>query len=320
MAYYGGGPHSFANTNIPVAIQSALGTFLHLHGGVANNEAHITTWQWVDQPNLKWYIESVPGHHDIFYISSAVDRNFVLHQLGANSDNGGALTTWDKRTHGQQGNLQVRFEQSGDGFWFIKFVHSGKNIHVSGAALANGTPITQWETVNQPNLKWKFLPAGSDPHSPANYGAHGVGAKVAIQSGVGTFMHVHGGVPADGTKITAWSWVDQANLKWHIEAVPGKPGFFFLSSVANPQFVLHQLGANSNNGGECTTWNKATHGHQGNLQVSFEAAGNDYWYIKFAHSGKYAHVSGASTANDTPITQWEKVDQPNLKWRIFPVS
>jgi len=314
-----GGPLSFANTNIPVAIQSALGTFLHLHGGHAGNEVKITTWQWVDQSNLKWFIESVPGNHNTFYISSAVDRNFVVHQLGANSDNGGAVTAWNKTTHGQQGNLQVRFEPSGDGFWFIRFVHSGKNLHVLGASLNNDTPISQWETVNQANLKWKFLPAAADPHSPTNWGAYGVQAKVAIQSGVGTFLHVHGGVPSDGAKITAWAWVDQPNLKWHIEAVPNKPGFFFLCSVANPAFVVHQLGANSNNGGEITTWNKGTHGHQGNLQVSFEPAGGDYHFIKFAHSGKYVHVHGASTANDTPITQWDKVDQPNLKWRIFPV-
>jgi len=132
-------------------------------------------------------------------------------------------------------------------------------------------------------------------------------------------MHVFGGQPGDGVKISTWSWVDQPNLKWHIEPVNGRPGMFHLISEVHNNYCLHQQGATSNNGDACTLWNKTTHGHQGNLQVSFEPAGGEYWYIRFAHSGKCAHVQGASTANDTPVTQWDRVDQPNLKWRFIPV-
>jgi len=315
-----GSPFAFVNTNIPVAIQSQLGTYLHLYGGNAHNDAKISTWHWVNQANLKWHIDPVPGRNDVFFISSAVNRNFVVHQHGATSNNGDAITTWDKNTHGHQGNLQVRFEPRENGYWVIKFVHSGKCVHVQGALTSDDAPVTQWDEVPQNNLRWRFLPAGEDPLSPISSAGYGVHGKVAIQSGVGTFLHVYGGNPADNTPVSTWAWVDQPNLKWHIEPVPGKPGFFFLASAANPRFVLHQLGATHDNGSAISTWNKETHGHQGNLQVSFEPAGGDYWYIRFAHSGKYVHVQGAATGNNTPVTQWDKVDQPNLKWRIFHVA
>jgi hypothetical protein len=318
MAVNTGNPIFFANTNIPIAIQSNLGTYLHVLGGQANNQAKISTWQWVDQPNLKWYIESVPGTGH-FFLSSAINRNFVVHQLGANTNNGGELTLWDKNTHGHQGNLQVVFEPSHDGSWFIKFVHSGKYIHVQGALTTNNCPVTQWERVEQNNLKWRFHPAGAQISSPGNWALFGHKPTLAIQSGVGSYLHVLNGVANNEAKLTTWNWVNQDNLKWHIEPSPN-PGFFFISSKINPSFVVHQLGANNNNGGETTLWNKATHGHQGNLQVSFEPAGGEFWYIKFAHSGKYLHVQGGRPDNNQPVTQWDRVDQANLKWRFLHVE
>jgi len=322
MTHHTGNPYHFANTNIPVAIQSELGTFLHVFGGVANNSQRISTWQWVDQDNLKWFIESVPGVPNHFWITTAINRNFAVHQLGANQENGGQITLWDKTTHGHQGNVQVTFEPAHDGAWFIKFVHSGKNVHVQGAVTTNDGPVTQWDRVDQANLKWRFYPAGhagSHPAAPGNWANYGQRATLAIQSGVGTFLHVLGGQTHDGAKISTWSWVNQDNLKWHIEPAP-TPGHFFIASKVNPTFVVHQQGANNNNGGEITTWNKNTHGHQGNLQVTFEPAGGEYWYIRFVHSGKYVHVQGGQGGDNQPITQWDKVDQPNLKWRFIHVA
>jgi len=315
---FAGSPHSFLNNNIPVAIQSQVGTYLHVYGGNAQNDARVSTWSWVNQNNLKWFIESVPGRNDVFFIASACNRNFVVHQRGSTANNGDAITLWDKTTHGHQGNLHVRFEHAGDGFWFIRFEHSGKCVHVQGASTANDAAVTQWDSVNQNNLKWRFMPAGADPFHPSSFTGHGSHVRLAIQSGVGTFLHVYGGNPHDGCRLSTWQWVDQPNLKWHIEPAPN--GQFFLVSAANHNFVVHQQGATHNNGDPCTTWNKTTHGHQPNLHVSFEPAGADYWYIRFAHSGKYLHVHGASTANDTTVSQWDKVDQPNLKWKFIPVN
>ena len=135
---------NIVNTNQPVYIESALGNaFLHVVGG----------------QNLKWIIHSTD---DGFYISSAVDPKFVIHLHGASHDNGAKASLWDKTSvsHGPQSHhLKVNFLRTPEGFHMIKFVHSGKFLQVHGASNANGTPITQWDYVDQSNLKWKIYPA-----------------------------------------------------------------------------------------------------------------------------------------------------------------
>jgi hypothetical protein len=44
-------------------------------------------------------------------------------------------------------------------------------------------------------------------------------------------------------------------------------------------------------------------------------APGQYYYLVSKHSDKCAHVHGASQANGAPITLWDCVDQPNLKWQ-----
>jgi hypothetical protein len=142
------------NSGKPVYIRSALGnSYLHVHGGKAYNEAPITLWEKVDQNNLKWFINTTDGG---FYIQSAVNPNFVIHQLYANSDNGGAITLFDRTTHGHQNNMKVNFLSGDHGHYFIQFVHSKKFIHVNNAKTTNGNPVSQWEYIYQPNLLWDF--------------------------------------------------------------------------------------------------------------------------------------------------------------------
>lgn len=316
MAYPGGPLHSLVNTGQKVFVQSADGdVVLHVSGGVARNEAPVTIWNKSthgQQANLQWTIETAPNGQ--FFLASAVDPAFVLHQSGGVHTNDGACSLWDKRTHGHQGNLQVTFEPRGNCF-AIRFAHSGKYAHVHGGGTANDTKVTQWDWVEQNNLKWYIFPV--DPiKALAN-----TGRRVFVRSAVGdVVMHVSGGGAHNEAHITTWSRAThghQANLQWTIETAPG--GHFFLASAVDPAFVLHQSGGVHTNGGACSLWDKRTHGHQGNLQVTFEPHG-DCFGIRFVHSGKYAHVQGGSSANDTPVSQWDWCEQANLKWRIFPVS
>jgi len=214
----------------------------------------------------------------------------------------------------------VTFEPAGGEWWYIKFVHSGKCAHVHGGGKANNTPITQWDAVDQPNLKWRFAAYGAEAVVAVNHGnlnprTLAPNTRVNILSGVGTYMHVQGGKAGEGVDITTWELVDQSNLQWQIQPVAGKPGYFFVSSAIDPNFVLHQHGNSKNNGDKCTLWNRNA-ANQPNMWVTFEPASGDWWNIKFAHSGKCAHVHGGVKGNGTQITQWDAVDQPNLKWRF----
>jgi hypothetical protein len=284
--------------------------YLHVHGGQAHNDANVTTWEGVNQPNLHWILERVPNSNN-YYLCTAVDRNFVLHQHGGNHDNGGQVTLWDKRTHPNNANVQVRIEDH-HGMWKIIFSHSNKCAHVHGGGLANGTQISQWDFVDQANLLW--VPEFEfHPHMLA-----GTGVRFGIQSGLGNqWLHVHGGQAHNDANLTTWEWVDQDNLKWTLER--GDNNQFYICSAVNNHFVIHQHGGNHDNGGQCTLWDRTTHPHNANVQVTFDGHG-EFWGIRFAHSGKYAHVHGGQLANGTQISQWDWVEQNNLRWRIIPLT
>jgi peroxiredoxin len=303
---------------VKVFLQSELGTCCaHVHGGQAHNEANITLWDrntHGHQANLQWYITDAGNGQ--YFLESAVDRNFVLHQWGNSQNNGEKCTLWDKRTHGHQGNMRVTFQHIGNGLWAIRYVHSGKCIHVHGGGTANGTQISQWDYVNQPNLRWRIIPV--DP-SPQYFAI--TGKRFYLQSQLGHVAHVHGGQAHNEANITLWdknTHGHQANLQWFITDAGN--GQYFLESAVDRNFVLHQWGNSQNNGEKCTLWDKRTHGHQGNMRVTFQNVGGEWWAIRFVHSGKCIHVHGGVNANGTQISQWDYVNQANLHWRFVEVK
>jgi len=318
-------PHKFANTNKRFFLVSAVAptAVAHVHGGAAHNEANISIWDRSThghQDNLQWTLASAPDGG--YFIQSAIDPHFVIHQWGANSDNDGNINLWDKRTHGQQGNLRVNFHDRGDGWHSIHFVHSNKCVHVHGAVSANDTNISQWDYVDQANLKWRFVAVKEkkDYKSPKKLAKSGKRCYLVSHLADHAVAHVHGGAAHNEAKISIWSRAThghQDNLQWKVSNAPD--GHYYIESAINTNFVIHQHGANSENNGAITLWDKTTHGHQGNLQLKAEKLGGGWYALKFAHSGKCVHVYGAQTADDTPISQWEYVDQDNLKWKFVRV-
>jgi len=340
-----------------LTIMSGLSTYLRVNGGKAVTNAQIATSALTDKPNLEWLIQPVYEQPGCFYISTALNPECVVHQNGATQNNGDGVTLFPQRTQ-HPNTLVTFEPAPGQNWWYIRFVHSKKGLRVQNGQPGSGIPIVQWDPCDQPDLKWRFHPAEASfttafyerkmeeqrkaeeeaarararaheqlqeesrkqrealtkgPRDPRTLASH---TKVNILSCVGTYMHVHGGQAVQNADITTWELVDQPNLQWVIQSVPGKHGHYLVCSAADPNLVLHQFGNSKNNGDKCTLWHRSA--NQPNLWVTFEPAGGDWWHIKFAHSGKCAHVHGGARANGTAITQWDAVDQPNLKWRFIP--
>jgi hypothetical protein len=319
-------PLKLADSGRKVYIVSALNpnACAHLLGGQGKDDAQVTIWDRSShghQANLQWTIHR--GPNGTYHIASVADPNFVFHQLGANRENGGRISVWNKNTHGHQGNLQVHFDHKGGDWWAIRFAHSNKCVHVQGAQTGNNNPITQWDYVDQANLKWSFVPVKPKKQykKPEKFAKSGKKFYLVSALSPNACAHLLGGQGKDDAQVTIWdknTHGHQANLQWTIHHGPN--GTYHIASVADPNFVFHQLGATNENGGRISVWNKNTHGHQGNLQVRFEKVEKGWWAIRFAHSNKCVHVQGAQTGNNTPITQWDYVNQANLKWRFVPVK
>lgn len=140
-----------------------------------------------------------------------------------------------------------------DGLYYIKAQHSGKCVHQHGSTNAEGGNVTQWDCVDQPNVRIEKVTAGGPyftlrfQHSgkcltvegdSAENGANiiqatcvegaprnqtwmelpGDGKFVKIQSSIGHCLHQHGYTQGNGDNITAWECVDQPNVRF--EFVP----------------------------------------------------------------------------------------------------
>jgi ribosomal protein S19 len=315
----GDSPFDFLNTGEHFFVESQLGPVAHVLGGAAHNDAKVSCWDkntHGHQSNLQWTLAS--AHNGNYYLCSAINPNFVLHQLGSHSNNGGEISLWDKNTHGHQGNLQVNFRDVGAGWYAISFVHSGCCVHLHGAQTANNTPITQWQYVSQANLHWRFVPVNPRPYeNPHNLARSGKQVFIVSQLAPHAVAHVLGGAAHNDAKLSIWNrntHGHQANLRWTVSQAPN--GNYYINTAINPNFVIHQLGAHSNNAGEISLWDKNSHGHQGNLQVNFHDCGGGWYGIRFVHNGKFMHVYGATTHDNTAINQWDWVEQANLKWQF----
>ena len=87
------------------------------------------------------------------------------------------------------------------------------------------------------------------------------GIPVYIRSQLGSYLAVQGGNVSNGAKLTTLEApLTQASVKWTIERASADT--FFISSMVNTTFVVHQSGGSNDNGGECTTWNMVTDGQQ----------------------------------------------------------
>lgn len=145
----------------------------------------------------------------------------------------------------------VAAEPASEGTFYLKAQHSGKCVHQHGASKADGGVVTQWDCVEEPNVRLDKIPLGSSYFS---------------------LRFQHSG------KCLALQQPDRVNdipLIQETCTYDGKP---------------------------TQTW----------LQLPGEGK-----FIKLQASNEYClHQQGATLNNGDPITGWECVDQPNVRWEM----
>lgn len=144
-------------------------------------------------------------------------------------------------------------------YYYVQAQHSGKCVHQLQGIKDNGGSVSQWECLNQGNVKLEKIALGSGyfflrfPHSnkcltvrddviangipliqyecveggPRNQTWREIKTDtppyVKIESALGTCLHQTGGVLNNGGELSTWECIDQANLRWQfIVAPPGQ--------------------------------------------------------------------------------------------------
>lgn len=141
-------------------------------------------------------------------------------------------------------------------YYYLQAQHSGKCVHQNGNIQDNGGSVSQWECVNQGNVKLERVEVGSGyfflrfPHSkkcltvrddiiandipliqyecveggPRNQTWREVKTNtppfVKIESTLGTCLHQKGIALNNGGELTTWQCIDQANLHWQFIVAP----------------------------------------------------------------------------------------------------
>src|SRR5829696_6334883 len=101
---------------------------------------------------------------------------------------------------------------------FLKARHSARCAQVDNASHNNGARISQWECVNQPNVRWRKRGADRGYFYLQNINSN----KCA---------QVAGASKDNGAPITQWDCVNQANVHWR--EAPAGEGFVYLVNRAS---------------------------------------------------------------------------------------
>lgn len=154
-------------------------------------------------------------------------------------------------------------------YYYIQAQHSGKCVHQHQGIKDNGGLVTQWECLNQGNVKLEKIALGSGyfflrfSHSKKcltvrdDVIANGIpliqyecveGAPrnqtwrevktdtppyVKIESALGTCLHQTGGILSNGGELSTWECIDQANLRWQFIVAPTEPSSCPVATYSN---------------------------------------------------------------------------------------
>jgi len=184
----------------------------------------------------------------------------------------------------------------------------GVYAHVHGGGTANGTNITIWHYVKQPNLEWTIKPAEEN-------GFYYIVSSVDRTTD--RVLHQHGGNNDNDGNVTLWQRVHQGNTQVRFQEVDS--GFYNIIFRHSGKGV-HVHGGGSANDTNISQWEVV---NQNNLKWRFALAPKTFtdfvdkpvpFMLESGVNGWFAHVHGGGTANGTNISVWSFVDQDNLKW------
>lgn len=129
----------------------------------------------------------------------------------------------------------------------------------------------------------------------------------------GKCVHQQGASLLEGDAVTQWSCVDQPNVR--LEKIPMGGGYFLLRFQHSGLCLSIENEASSNG----TPIIQQACNYEGPIgQTWMELPGVDeYVYIQ-STTGLCLHQHGNSLNDGDPITGWECVDQPNVRWKVAP--
>lgn len=194
--------------------------------------------------------------------------------------------------------------------WYrLVFNHSGLCMRPTNGQFGDNLQIEQWPIDNNDNSQlWKFK-KGDAPgyYYPINY----LGKSLdVLAEGMGSYA---------GTWSTHNGW----NQEFRFDYSP-VPGNYFMvdlrSANSGANYVLDVEGVSMSQGAKVHTWTKKTTDYQNQIVQMVEVPDPQNWYrVKFLHSGQYIRPTGGQCGNNIQIEQTPiDLSDTTQIWRFLP--
>ena len=139
------------------------GKCMQVDGASQDNDATISQWDCLQQPNVLWHFRGGPpgGFFNLEASHSGKCASVLYKRSGVviNQNNGTPILQWDcqySSPDSDRTDYLWRQQDVGGGYYFIINKASNKCLQVNGGSQDNGAAISQWDCVDQPNVKWKI--------------------------------------------------------------------------------------------------------------------------------------------------------------------
>jgi len=240
----------------------------------------------------------------IYEIETVVSNDKVIEIIDA-SQFSGANAQIFTRSNAKCQSVEIKYV--GDGYYTIKFRHSGMYLDVANGKTANGTNVWQCRYNGSDAQKWKIIKTQD-------------GYYKLISKCSNTYLTVAGGNTANCTNIEINSNKNNNSQKFKlnkIEPIKGEQtiqdGIYEIQLGVDKQKVIEVIDAKTYSGANVQIFSRNNAKCQ---KVEIKYVGDGYYTIKFRHSNMYLDVANGETADGTNVWQCRYNGSDAQKWII----
>ncbi len=283
------------------------GLYMQVDGAKAENGANVQQWG-TSEDTIHDIWKLISAGDGYYYIVSAVGDGgtYVLDVAGKKTANG---TNIDIYKSNSGTNQQFMFTKNSDGSYKILTRISGEKsaVEVADADKSSGANVQQWELNDASCQNWILEPV-SNPGCVMDTSV----VYEFANANSGMLMEVAGGKMENGTNVQQWDSNGYDCQEWTLQAFAGGGNYYYIRSLANPDYVLRADSAENG----------------GNIAITEYSAKDSAMLFKFVKNldGTYSiltraskdncfvEVAGADKSSGANVQQWENTESPCQKW------
>lgn len=233
----------------------------------------------------------------VWTVASAKDGSYVIDLVGGSYSNSANVQLYKGNGTAAQ---RFYFEPTGDGYYFITIIGTGKVLDVAGAKILPGTNVQQFTRNGSDAQKWAVRDNGD-------------GTVTIVNKGTGLVLDVSGGKMANGTNILGYLDNGTAAQQYSLTPTPFiTDGIYEIRSYKSTGSVIDIKGASASSGAFAQVY-----ADNDSLAQRFQVVtvGNDEYLIRTAASGGWltGHAKAeqvtqeGSSATQTSADVWKAV-------------